>query len=113
MILMEDTNMTNREHREKIVECAEALAQAFNSAIADGMIVSVNFNTLYACASPTEIIAVVDCVPSIDSILFSDQSKGCKDCINWTRAKTCKKRVAIQGYAPEYDFKCRWWEQRE
>lgn len=46
MVGTEDTRMTNQEHREKIEECAEALAQAFNEAIADGMIVSVDFDTL-------------------------------------------------------------------
>lgn len=105
--------MTNKEHREKIEQCAEALAQTFNVAIAEGMIVSVDFSTFCTFGEPEKIIASVYCEPSIDSILFSEQSKGCEDCINWTQQKTCRKRVAIQGHAPDYDFKCRWWEERE
>lgn len=110
MVGTEDTRMTNQEHREKIEECAEALAQAFNEAIADGMIVSVDFDTLRTMGEPEQVIASVSCEPSIDRILFYDQSKGCEACINWTAQKTCRKRVAIQGHAPDYDFKCKWWE---
>lgn len=37
--------MNNKEHREKIKSCAQALADAVNGAIADGMIVNVDFDT--------------------------------------------------------------------
>ena len=47
--------MTNKEHREKINSCAQALADAVNGAIADGMIVNVDFDVASYLGSPDRV----------------------------------------------------------
>ena len=106
----EGKKVTNKEHREKIEECAEAFADALNAAISDGMIVSADFDNISTLGQGVTVIPNISCKPSIDRVIFFDESKGCEYCINWTDRRTCRKRVAIQGHAPEKDFKCLWWE---
>ncbi|WP_304736866.1 hypothetical protein [uncultured Desulfovibrio sp.] len=105
--------MTNKEHREKIEKCAAAFAASVNAAIADDMIVSVDFDKYYEVGKFPQVIANVSCEPSIDSVLFNNENEGCEDCIHWSVQRACMKQVSIQGHAPDCDFKCKWWEKKE
>lgn len=102
--------MTNKEHREKINSCAQALADAVNGAIADGMIVNVDFDVASYLGDPDRVVSSVTCKPSVDRILFSDESAGCESCGHWSIAAGCLRGVSVSGRKTDGDFKCKWWE---
>ena len=102
--------MTNKEHREKINSCAQALADAVNGAIADGMIVNVDFDVASYLGSLDRVVASVTCRPSIDRILSSDDIIGCESCEYWSIAAGCLRGVSVSGRKTDGDFKCKLWE---
>lgn len=105
--------MTNKEHREKINSCAQALADAVNEAIADGMIVNVNFDVVSCLGDPDMVVSSVTCEPSVDRILFSDESAGCESCGHWSVLVGCKLGVSVRGRKTDGDFKCKLWEEKD
>lgn len=102
--------MTNKEHREKIESRAQSLADAVNEAIDDGMIVNVNFDVASYLGSPDRVISSVTCRPSVDHILFADESTGCENCEHWSIAVGCLRGVSVSGRKTDGDFKCKWWK---
>lgn len=101
--------MTNQEHREKINKAAQALADAVNDAITNGMIINVNFEIISPIGGHEKVIPVVSCNPSIDDILFSDESIGCESCGYYSMSRGCERGVSVHGRNTDNDFKCKLW----